>query len=151
MGNTVSIRAARLPERAALEALQRRASLGNPMDRDALLANPDAIEVPLEQIAAGQVFVAESDGVIVGFAAVVPRQDGGAELDALFVEPHAWKRGIGRSLVDHCVEIAARQSSGFLHVIGNPHAEGFYTACGFRLTGMVETRFGVGLSMRRPL
>jgi GNAT superfamily N-acetyltransferase len=151
MGNTVSIRPARLPERSALEALQRRASLANPMDRDALLANPDAIELPLEQIAAGQVFVAESDGGIVGFAAVVPRQDGGAEIDALFVEPHAWKRGIGRSLVDHCAEIAGRRGAGVLHVIGNPHAESFYTACGFHLTGTVETRFGVALTMRRPL
>ena len=78
------------------DALQWRASLGNPGDRDALLANPDAIALPIEQIENGCVFVAERDGDVAGFAAVVPRSDGGAELDALFVEPHLWNRGIGR-------------------------------------------------------
>jgi hypothetical protein len=81
---------------------QWRASLGNPGDRDALLANPDAIALPIEQIAAGCVFVAERDGVVAGFAAVVPRPDGGAELDALFVEPplEAWHRTATRR--PHC-------------------------------------------------
>ena len=49
----ISIRPARSDEQTMLESLQRRASLGNPGDRDALLANPDAIALPIEQIAAG--------------------------------------------------------------------------------------------------
>src|SRR6476661_5802883 len=124
----VLIRPAILSERQALESLQRRASLTNPGDRDALLANPDAIALPIEQIAAGCVFVAERDGVVAGFAAVLPRPDGGAELDALFVEPHLWKHGIGRRLVDYSAEVARVRAASFLHVIGNPHAEGFYLA-----------------------
>src|SRR6478609_9577927 len=100
----IVIRPARQDERALLEALQWRASLANPGDRDSLLANPDAIVVPAEQIADGHVLVAESDDVIVGFAAVLPRPDGNAELDALFVEPGLWKRGVGRLLVDHCAD-----------------------------------------------
>ncbi len=134
-----------------LESLQRRASLNNPGDRDAILANPDAINVPPEQIADGCVFVAERDGVVAGFAAVVPRPDGEAELDALFVEPHLWRHGIGRTLVDHMAEVAHARAASFLYVIGNPHAEGFYLSCGFSVTGRTETRFGVGLTMRRPL
>ena len=151
MANDVSIRPARPDERTMLESLQWRASLNNPGDRDALLANPDAIELPIEQIANGDVFVAESDGEVVGFAAVVPRRDGGAELDALFVEPHLWKRGIGRQLVDHIADVARERAASFLHVIGNPHAEGFYVSCGFHVTGTFDTRFGAGLAMRRPL
>ena len=151
MAPHVSIRPARPDEQAMLESLQRRASLNNPGDRDALLANPDAIALPIEQITAGCVFVAERDGVVAGFAAVVPRLDGGAELDALFVEPHLWKHGVGRRLVDHIAEVARVRAASFLHVIGNPHAEGFYLSCGFCVTGKVETRFGVGLTMRRPL
>lgn len=134
-----------------LESLQWRASLNNAGDRDALLANPDAIALPLEQIAAGCVFVAERDGVVAGFAAVLPRPDGGAELDALFVEPQLWKQGIGRRLVDHIAEVARVRAASFLHVVGNPHAEGFYLSCGFGVTGTIQTRFGVGLAMRRPL
>jgi GNAT superfamily N-acetyltransferase len=147
----IFIRPARLSEQTLLEAVQRRASLANPGDRDAILANPDAVELPLEQIAAGWVFVAEHDGVVAGFGAVVPRPDGGAELDALFVEPHLWKRGIGRQIVDHLADAARVMGASVLHVIGNPHAEGFYVSCGFRVTGTVETRFGVGLAMQREL
>jgi GNAT superfamily N-acetyltransferase len=151
MRHDVFIRQARPEEHAILESLQWRASLGNPGDRDALVANPDAIALPIDQIAAGCVFVAERDGSVAGFAAVVARADGGAELDALFVEPHLWKQGIGRRLVDHVSDIARLRAASFLHVIGNPHAEGFYVSCGFRVTGTVETRFGVGLAMRRRL
>jgi GNAT superfamily N-acetyltransferase len=151
MATHVSIRAAQADDHTMLESLQRRASLSNAGDRDALLANPDAIALPIEQIAAGSVFVAERDRVVAGFAAVVLRSDGGAELDALFVEPHLWKQGIGRQLVDHIAEVARVRAASFLHVIGNPHAEGFYVSCGFRVTGTIETRFGVGLAMRRPL
>ena len=147
----VGIRSALHAERSSLEALQWRASLANSGDRDALLENPDAIALPIEQIEAGYIFVAERDGVVAGFAAVVPRPDGGAELDALFVEPHLWKHGIGRRLVEQIAEVARARRASFLHVIGNPHAEGFYVSCGFRVTGKVDTRFGVGLAMRRPL
>jgi GNAT superfamily N-acetyltransferase len=147
----IVIRSAVQAERADLEALQWRASLLNERDRDNLLAHPDAITLPPEQIAADCVFVAERDGVVAGFAAVLPRPDGGAELDALFVEPRLWKNGIGRRLVDHIADIARVRGATFLHVIGNPHAEGFYVSCGFCVTGTVDTRFGIGLAMRRPL
>jgi N-acetylglutamate synthase-like GNAT family acetyltransferase len=147
----MSIRQASLSEQSVLEDLQRRASLNNPGDRDALLEHPDAIAVPIEQIASGQVFVAERDDAIVGFAAVIPRDDGGAELDALFVEPYEWGHGVGRSLVDHCAHVARTGGAAFLHVIGNPHAKGFYLACGFSVIGTTETRFGPGLSMTRTL
>jgi len=147
----IMIRPALDVERSGLEALQWRASLANSGDRDSLLANPDAIALPVEHIAEGHVFVAQREGVIVGFAAVLPRPDGNAELDALFVEPTLWKCGVGRLLVDHCADIARERASRILHVVGNPHAERFYAACGFRTTGAVETRFGAGLAMQRRL
>ena len=143
------IRRAVVSEQRELEDLQTRASLTNAGDRDALLAHPDAIELPPEQIAAGSVFVAERNGAIAGFAALLPRGDGGAELDALFVEPTMRRCGIGRLLVEHCCEVARLQGSAFLNVIGNPHAQNFYIACGFQLTGTAETRFGSGLLMRK--
>jgi GNAT superfamily N-acetyltransferase len=151
MAPPISIRPARPDEQAMLESLQRRASLANAGDRDAILANPDAITVPAEQLADGCVFLAEDDAGVAGFAAVIPRPDGEAELDALFVEPHRWKSGIGRLLVDHAAEMARRNGARFLHVTGNPHAEGFYVSCGFRVTGTIDTRFGAGLAMQRPL
>ncbi|HVQ15453.1 MAG TPA: GNAT family N-acetyltransferase [Vicinamibacterales bacterium] len=149
--SAVVIRLALGAERSSLEALQWRASLANAGDRDALVANPDAIVLPIEQITDGHVFVAERDDAIVGFAAVLPRADGNAELDALFVDPDFWKKGVGRLLVEHCAGVARGRASRVLHVVGNPHAEGFYVACGFRTTGAIETRFGAGLAMQRAL
>jgi GNAT superfamily N-acetyltransferase len=151
LSSDISIRQARPDEQSMLESLQWRASLNNPGDRDALLANPDSIALPIEQIAEGCVFVAERDGAVAGFAAVVPRSDGDAELDALFVEPRLWKQGIGRRLADHTAEVARVRGARLLHVVGNQHAEGFYVSCGFCVTGRVKTRFGVGLAMQRPL
>jgi GNAT superfamily N-acetyltransferase len=102
----VLIRRADSSEKKELEHLQLRASLTNAGDRDALLAHPDAIELPLEQITAGRVFVAEWNGAIVGFAAVDPRADGQSELDALFVDPDLRRHGIGRLLIEHCAVVA---------------------------------------------
>ena len=147
----LSIRRAVASEQKQLEDLQLRASLTNEGDRDALLAHPDAIELPLAQIAAGGVFVAEWNGTIIGFAAVEPRADGESELDALFVDQTMRRRGIARSLIEHCAEVARTRKSAALCVVGNPHAEGFYTACGFKLVGTTETRFGTGLLMRMTL
>jgi GNAT superfamily N-acetyltransferase len=151
MTNHLTCRPALASERQALEDLQRRASLGNPNDREALLSHPEAIELPLEQIIAGHVFLVECDGATVGFAAVLPRDDGNSELDALFVDPDFWMQGLGRLLVEHCARIARTRGSTALHVIGNPHAEGFYRACGFEQIGTVQTRFGIGLLFRRPV
>jgi GNAT superfamily N-acetyltransferase len=151
LSHEVLVRPALVSEQQGLMALQRRASLSNAGDRAAILANPDAIAVPIEQIAAGQVLVAEIAGSIEGFATVLPREGGGSELDALFVEPRRWRQGVGRKLIEHCIDLARRQGSTVLHVIGNPHAEGFYSACGFELLGTTQTRFGIGLLLRRAI
>lgn len=151
MKSEVIVRPAVAAERKQLEALQWRASLNNPGDRDALLAHPDAIELPLEQIDAGGVFVAEVAGAMMGFAAILPRDDGDFELDALFVEPNAWRQGVGRALVEHCGAAARDAGAESLHVVGNPHAEGFYNACGFESLGTKQMRFGIGLLMKKML
>ena len=67
--------------RETLFELMRRASLANPGDRE-------AADVPEEQLRADTTCVAELHGVAVGFDVVLPRPDGEAELDGLFVEPH---------------------------------------------------------------
>jgi GNAT superfamily N-acetyltransferase len=147
----VRVRVASPSEKESLEGIQRRASLGNPGDRESLLAHPDAIEVPREQLESGSVIVATAGDTVLGFAAVVRREDGDAELDALFVEPALWKQGVGRQLVMHCAVLAESLGAGSLLVVGNPHAEGFYAACGFERVGTTTTRFGSGLLMKRPI
>jgi GNAT superfamily N-acetyltransferase len=137
------IRRARPEERLDLEALQRRASLALPEYRAQLEAHPDAIELPAEQIDQGQVIIAELDGRVAGFAAVV-----GGELDGLFVEPELWRRGIGTALVEEATHEARRR--GFtLSVTANPGARGFYERCGFAVEEETQTRFGPALRMSR--
>jgi|SRR5579871_1924547 len=151
MANGVSIRCALTSEREALEALQWRSSLTNAGDHEFVLAHPDAIELPTEQIADGHVFVAEIDGRVAGFAAVLLRPDGQIELDGLFVEPALQRRGIGRMLVEYCGTYGAQRGASRLHVIGNTHAQAFYAACGFVFEGTQKTRFGEGMKLRRDI
>jgi GNAT superfamily N-acetyltransferase len=140
---TVKLRLARPEEHGVLEELQRRASLELPEYRDQLIDNPDAIYLPEGQIANGQVIVAELDGEIVGFAAVV-----GGELDGLFVEPDLWGHGVGRTLANAAVH-EARQRGLTLKVVANPRARRFYEHCGFTVEGEVQTRFGPALRMTK--
>jgi GNAT superfamily N-acetyltransferase len=145
------IRPARLDERRGLTELQRRASLMWEEDREALLANPGVIDLPADQIAGGHVFVWTERGEVLGFGVVLPREDGDAELDGLFVEPDAWGRGIGQRLVDRAVEMARTRGCRALNVVANKRALGFYEKCGFDGMGEVATRFGAGLAMVRAL
>lgn len=140
------IRVARADEREALIELQRRASLANDGDRAMVLANPDVIDIPLSQFEDGCVLVAERDGAPVGLAVVLPRDDGDAELDGLFVEPSAFRQGIGRLLVEAACAQARERGAATLHVVANPHAGKFYESCGFEPSGEVTTEFGVSAS-----
>jgi len=147
----VTTRPARLAERGALIALQGRAALANEGDREALLAHPEAIDLPAQQIIRSDVIVAEREGRRAGFSAIEMREDGDAQLDGLFVEPDLWRCGLGRLLVERAADRAREHGARILHVIGNPHAEGFYLRLGFVTTGRFETQFGPGLLMELPL
>lgn len=146
-----TIRPARAEERAALVGLQRRASLMWEEDRDRLLAHPDVIDLPPGQIAEGCVFVCEAGDAVVGFGVVLPREDGAAELDGLFVDPAAWGRGIGRRLVEHGEAMARAAGAAVLNLVANRRATGFYTACGFQTLGEVQTPLNPAWAMTKPL
>lgn len=139
----VRLRLARPDEREMLETLMRRSSLALDDYRADLEAHPDAIHLPADQIANGDVIVAETDDGIAGFAAVV-----GGELDGLFVEPGQWKRGVGRTLVTEAAHMARRRGHT-LTVVAGPVARGFYEKCGFSVEGEAETRFGPAFRMSR--
>jgi len=145
------IRPARIDERSALTELKRRASLMWEEDRPFLLAHPDVVELPEGQIDEGHVSVFEDGGEVLGFSVVLPRDDGQAQLDGLFVEPSAWGRGIGRRLVDHALERARAGGALGLNLIANIRALGFYEKCAFQALAEVQTPTGKGVRMMRPL
>jgi N-acetylglutamate synthase-like GNAT family acetyltransferase len=138
----ITIRPAELPERDALEALQRRSSVHEPLYRAQLEAHPDAIELPAELITAGLVRVAERDGAVVGFAVLLDRRGDACELDGLFVEPERMRTGVGRQLVEDAKRLARERGATRIDVVANPQAIAFYEAVGFSRAGEAQTRFG---------
>jgi GNAT superfamily N-acetyltransferase len=135
-------------ERKALEGLLRRASLEWDNYRADLLAHPEAIDLPLSQLADRRVRVAEIDGRTVGFAVMLPVDGTLWEVDGLFVEPAYWRRGIGRALIADGLALAHRAGAVMIEVIANPRAEDFYAKCGFAVSGRDQTQFGPATRMR---
>jgi GNAT superfamily N-acetyltransferase len=147
----LSIRAATMTERVALEALQRRASDVWEAYREQLAAHPDAIVLPSAFMDSGWVRVAVADDERpIGFSVVIPRGVAIHELDGLFVEPRHMHHGVGRLLVEDAVARAARDGARGLEVIAGP-AQEFYEKLGFTVIGGAETRFGPAVRMRRDL
>jgi GNAT superfamily N-acetyltransferase len=102
-------------------------------------------------VAAGRVRVAiDPAGTLLGFATWRPTGED-AELDDLFVEPEAMRRGIGRALVDDAAESASRAGFTRLLVVGHPRTLAFYRRAEFVERGPAETRFGPALRLARDL
>jgi N-acetylglutamate synthase-like GNAT family acetyltransferase len=136
------IRPARVAEHDALERLQRRSSMHEPMYRAQLSAHPDAIELPVAQIMAGLVQVAEHNGAVVGLVVLLERSGDACELDGLFVEPDRMRAGVGRRLVEDATRIARERGATRIDVVANLQAVAFYEAVGFTPVGDAQTRFG---------
>ena len=145
------VRAARADEREQLEEIQRRVSLANPDDRQAILDNPQVIDLPLEQILTGSVLVALLDVNRLGFAAVLDSSEFEAELDGLFVEPSYWRRGVARRLLQASCEMARTRGARSLNVVANYQAGAFYASSGFIFECDVSTQFGRAARMRLQL
>jgi len=141
------LRFARPDERAALEALQRRATLMWEEYRPYLMANPDVMELPLAHLQEGWVRVAEWQGRVLGFAVLLPKSDF-LELDGLFVEPDFWRRGVGRALIADALKTARRDKAAAIETVANPRAEGFYERLGFAISGRAQTQFGPANRMK---
>ena len=77
-------------------------------------------------------FVAECDRRIVGFAALEIYSAKLAEIRSLAVHEDHQGMGIGRGLVQRCVELAVRRN--VLEVMAITSADGFFQACGFDFT-----------------
>lgn len=142
--NDLDIRLARPDDRNELIELQRRASLAIESEevRQQLIDDPGIIDLDPEMIARNEVFVAEIDGRVVGFATIIAHEGNDAELEGIFVEPSDWRKGIGLALIHQIDREAAAWNANRLHVIASSRVEGFYTRAGFVVTGEVKTQLG---------
>ena len=121
---------------AELQALYRRSSSHWPDTRELVAEHPEWIEPTTDQVDRGWVTLVEEGGRILGFSTVTAER----ELEALFVEPDAMGRGLGRTLVE--------AAGAPLDVTANLNAVPFYEAVGFVEVGPVETLFGEARRMR---
>ena len=134
--------------------MYRAASLSNAGDRDNLLAHPEYLVLGPEGLAEGRTYVAEEDGLVVGFATWAQDDNGTTELEDLFVDPGWRRRGIANAMVSRIVDVLRARGVRYLEVTANPHAQGFYRAAGFIDCGVAETNFGAAprkrLAIRWP-
>lgn len=147
MSAELDIRTATLDDLADVNAIKRDASLVADEYRASLLAHPELLIVSDIEIGAGVVLIAEQGGEGVGMIAVEIGDH--LEITGLFVKPAAWKRGIGRRLLDDAVARYAGTPAVSVRVTASPDAEPFYRRCGFVTIGETSTRFGPAVLMRR--
>jgi|SRR5215211_4860345 len=109
------------------------------------------------------VAVAEIEGELRGFCFFGPSRDecaepGIGEIYVLFVDPSAWRGGVGKALVEHALEELTR--GGFWEVTlwsaaVNHRANAFYENLGFLHDGARHAREQFGnveeIRYRRPL
>jgi GNAT superfamily N-acetyltransferase len=112
------------------------------------------------ELADGNWWVAEYDGVIAGLAGVCPSRDPLdprlGELDTIAVDPAYWRTGIGTALIRKALgELAARYPEAILWTLANyDQGQRFYEATGWTEDGgtrdggrQVSYRFSL---FRRP-
>lgn len=81
------------------------------------------------------IWVAESQGRILGFFGLEPPADGVAIVNPIFVEPNLQQSGVGRSLWQKLEERARLAGAGAIGLDSDPNAVGFYEKMGCRVTG----------------
>ena len=102
-----------------------------------------------EFIAAHETFMAELDGEIVGFHALVETPESW-RLEHLWVLPKAIGRGLGRSLFSDAAARAIEHGALCLTIEADPHAEPFYKHMGAVRTGVITSEID-GRARELPL
>jgi len=95
-----------------------------------------------------QVYVAEREGEIIGFYALVVG-DQQAELEHMWVAPKHIGTGVGKELFIHAMQIAAGENISEVEISADPNAEGFYQRMGARRIGEVSSEID-GQTRRLP-
>jgi GNAT superfamily N-acetyltransferase len=97
--------------------------------------------------------VAVDGDAIVGFATIGMYEDE-ALLHALYVDPDAWRTGIGRALIaeaKHDLKLFGRPTAILWSMVGNTRADRFYLADGWVIEGepRVEAVWGTPIHQQR--
>lgn len=127
MGSAVvTVRAARAADEERLRELTFESKAHWGYDRDFVRRWADSLAFPGEY----DRWVAEQDGEIVAWAALVPPADGVAVLEDLWVDPAALGGGLGTQLFRVAADRARELGAGRLEWGAEPNAVGFYEKLG---------------------
>jgi len=132
----VNIRPAQGHEAQALTAIALKAKAYWGYPAGTLESWKQELTVSTQTITSRPSFVAVIGDEIVGFYSLSPSRDAW-KLGDLWVLPRFMDRGIGRALVAHALETAARGGASSVTVDADPNAESFYLACGAARCGEV--------------
>jgi GNAT superfamily N-acetyltransferase len=94
----------------------------------------DDLTVSPEFIRSNPVYVAEDEGKLLGFYALITRE-ARTELDHLWVAPDHLGQGVGKELFIHAMQKAAGENISAVEISSDPNAEGFYHRMGARKIG----------------
>ena len=94
----------------------------------------DDLTITPDYVAANRVYVAESESDLLGFYALIKREEK-AELDHIWVMPAHIGTGVGKQLFLHAMQIAAGERVSEVEILSDPNAEGFYRKMGAHRTG----------------
>jgi GNAT superfamily N-acetyltransferase len=94
----------------------------------------DDLTISPDFIASNEVYVAEREGELVGFYALIIRQEK-AELDHMWVAPAHIGTGVGKELFLHAMQCAAKENVSGVEILSDPNAEGFYRKMGAHQIG----------------
>lgn len=130
-----AIRPARAGEEALLSDLAFRSKAYWGYDAAFMEACRAELTVRPEAVAAGDVWVAEADGRVLGLCALAPVSPKEADALMLFVEPGAMGRGVGRALFAHMADEARRRGYATLVIDSDPGAAPFYARMGAAPSG----------------
>ncbi len=139
-----TIRRARPSEAGALSDLAFRSKGHWGYDIDFMVSCRDDLTLSPDDIETTAVYVLDDGEGVSGFHRLLVRDDGVAELDALFVEPGAIGRGVGKRLWQHAVLTSKGFACREIVLRSDPHAEGFYLAMGARRAGEAESTVTTG-------
>jgi GNAT superfamily N-acetyltransferase len=92
-----------------------------------------------------EIWVAEIDGEITAWSALLPAGDGVCELDDLWVGPRAIGAGIGTALFRHAEAWARARGACALRWEAEPNAVGFYERMGAAVVGTSTSSWGRSL------
>ena len=91
----------------------------------------DALTVSTSQIEAGDMWVAEVNGVVGGVVSLSATDDPSAiDLDKMFVDPAHMRAGVGRVLMEFAIAEARRRGFKKLKILADPNAAPFYERMG---------------------